>query len=87
MRNITVVDESGNKIDIEHEISFKPFIPRIGESISMVRYLKGDQDIGRGYYEVVDRVDKYSVIDVEHIIYPTFNSCTAIDVNIIVKLL
>ena len=91
MRNIIIEDEKGNKIE-KHEIHFKSFLPRIGEKISIVRYVEGNvkiidgQRTGVEYFSIVDKVDNYKVIDIEHIIYPCCNGMTQIDIKITVSL-
>jgi hypothetical protein len=82
MRKIIFVDENDQPIE-EHEILPHPFLPRIGETICLTRWVTGEET-GK-CFKTVDRIDKYKVIDIEWLIEPTFNKMTKMDIKVIVK--
>lgn len=92
MKTTIIVDKNNNPIE-KRDISFGHVIPRVGESLSVVRYVEGNAKFVDGvrtgieYLSVVDKIDKYKVIDIEHVITPTVNNSTNIDVKIIVSLI
>lgn len=82
MNRVSFVDESYQPIE-QCEIRPHPFLPRIGETILLTRWVPGKQT--GDYFKNIDKVDKYKITDIEWLIEPTYNNSTNIDIRIVVK--